>query len=66
LVGKLALDAAHALEAVAERRALLHELGGLARVVPELRAFGEPVQLGETLLRSLEVKAPSSAAQPTA
>jgi len=59
-------DALEGVELVAERGALLHQLGGLLRVVPELGIFGEPVQFGEALFRFFDVKAPSSAAPRTA
>ena len=66
LVGQFLFDPPHALERVAECCALLHQLGCALRLVPDFRIFGEPVQLGETALGFLEVKAPSLAARPTA
>jgi hypothetical protein len=44
----------------------LHHLLGFIRVVPEVRVFGELVQLGKAGIRGIEVKDASSAARPTA
>jgi hypothetical protein len=51
---------------VVERVALAHGALRALRVVPEFRALGLFVQLGETLLRDIDVKDASSAAAPTA
>jgi hypothetical protein len=66
IVGKLLVEALEAIEPVAERGALLHQLGAALRVVPQRRVLGEPVQLDETLFRAVDVKATSSAALGTA
>jgi hypothetical protein len=66
LVREFLLDATHGVECVTKLSALLHQLGRFLRFVPDFRIFSEPIQLGETALGFLEVKAPSSAARPTA
>jgi hypothetical protein len=66
VVGEFLVEALEALQPVAERGALLHQLGAALRVVPQRRVFGEPVQLDEALFRAVDVKATSSAARATA
>jgi hypothetical protein len=66
LVFKFLLDPAYGLQLVFERVALLHDLGGALRIVPQLGIFGDLVQFGETGIGRIEVKDASSAARPTA
>ena len=66
LVVQLLLDPADRLELIVERVALLHDLGGALRIVPQAGVFGELVQLGQTRIGRIEVKDASSAARPTA
>ena len=53
-------------ELVVKRSALLHQLAGALRVVPEIGIFGLLVQLGEPGARFVDVKDASSAASATA
>ena len=65
VVGELAVDIGQGGHAGVERVALLHDLLGLVRVVPEVVGFGEGVQLGEALDGDIPVKDASSGARPT-
>ena len=60
------VDALQGAELVVERVAFAHGALGALRVVPEFGALGLFIQLGETLLRGIDVKDASSAAAPTA
>ena len=66
VIGEFLFEALEAIEPVAERGALLHQLRAALRVVPKRLVFGEPVQLDEALFRAVDVKATSSAALGTA
>jgi hypothetical protein len=66
LIVEFLLDAADGFELILQRIALLHDLGGALRIVPEFGVFRLLVQLGEPGIRCIEVKDASSAARPTA
>ena len=58
LVVELALDPADGAELVLERGALLHQLLGALRIVPEIGIFGELVQFGQARRRRSTSKMP--------
>ena len=66
LVVEVLLDACNGAELIVERGALLHHAAGALRIVPEVRVFGLPVQLGKPRARLVDVKDASSAVRRTA
>ncbi len=66
VVADRSLEAEHLVDAAFELLARAHEALRLLRIVPERGVFGPGVQLGESLLRGIEVKDASSAVPATA
>jgi hypothetical protein len=66
MVIEFALDAADGVQAVFQLVALAHGALRPHLIIPEIRVFRRPVQLGQAARRGIDVKDASSAAELTA